>query len=183
MSEQQRGWYVLRVISGKEAKVKETLDALCQNTDLGNSVFQVLIPTEKVLAVRNGKKVVKDHLLYPGYVFVECELNGKVIQVVSNTTYVIDFLRGREKGSAPERISESDVKRMLGVVDQFNEPTDEGVNDYIVGETVKVIDGAFSGFSAVVEEVFPEKKKLKVSVKIFGRKTPMELENSQVERE
>ena len=100
MSEQQRGWYVLRAISGKEAKVKETLDALCQNTDLGNDVFQVLIPTEKVLTVRNGKKVVKERNLYSGYVFVDCNLNGKVIQDLSNTTNVIDFLRGREKGSA-----------------------------------------------------------------------------------
>lgn len=183
MSEQQRGWYVLRAISGKEAKVKETLDALCQNTDLGNDVFQVLIPTEKVLAVRNGKKVVKERNLYSGYVFVDCNLNGKVIQDLSNTTNVIDFLRGREKGSAPERLRDSEVMRMLGVADSFAEATEEGVNDYVVGETVKVIDGAFNGFSAVVEEVFPEKKKLKVSVKIFGRKTPMELENSQVERE
>ena len=183
MSEQQRGWYVLRAISGKEAKVKETLDALCQNTDLGNDVFQVLIPTEKVLTVRNGKKVVKERNLYSGYVFVDCNLNGKVIQDLSNTTNVIDFLRGREKGSAPERLRENEVMCMLGVADSFADATEEGVNDYVVGETVKVIDGAFNGFSAVVEEVFPEKKKLKVSVKIFGRKTPMELENSQVERE
>ena len=163
---------MLRAISGKEAKVKETLDALCQNTDLGNDVFQVLIPTEKVLTVRNGKKVVKERNLYSGYVFVDCNLNGRVIQDLSNTTNVIDFLRGREKGSAPERLRESEVMRMLGVADSFADATEEGV-----------IDGAFNGFSAVVEEVFPEKKKLKVSVKIFGRKTPMELDNSQVERE
>lgn len=179
----QRGWYVLRAISGKEAKVKEILDGTCQNTDLGNYVFQVLIPTEKVLTVRGGKKVVKERNLYSGYVFVECVLTGKVIDVLSNTTNVIDFLRGREKGSAPERLRDAEVKRMLGVADQFSDPTADTVNDYMVGETVKVIDGAFNGFSAVVEEVFPEKKKLKVSVKIFGRKTPMELENSQVERE
>ena len=176
---------MLRAISGKEAKVKETLDALCQNTDLGNDVFQVLIPTEKVLTVRNGKKVVKERNLYSGYVFVDCNLNGKVIQDLSNTTNVIDFLRGREKGSAPERLRESEVMRMLGTADQFAEATEAPENDFMVGETVKIIDSscAFSGFSGVIEEVNKEKKKIKVSVKIFGRKTPMELDNAQVERE
>ena len=84
---------------------------------------------------------------------------------------------------APERLRDADAMRMLGVADEFSDPTEDGVNDYIVGETVKVNEGPFNGFSAVVEEVYPDKKKLKVSVKIFGRKTPMELDNSQVERE
>ena len=178
-----RGWYVLRAISGKEAKVKEVLDAVCANTNLGNYVFQVLIPTEKVLAVRGGKKVVKERNLYSGYVFVEAILTGEVIHELTNTSNVIDFLRGREKGSAPERLREPEVMRMLGTADEFSNPTDDVVIDYMVGETVKVNDGAFSGFSAVIEEVNPEKKKLKVSVKIFGRKTPMELDITQVERE
>lgn len=183
MSESKRGWYVLRAISGKEAKVKEVLDATCQNTDLGNYVFQVLIPTEKVLTVRGGKKVVKERNLYSGYVFVEAELTGEVIHILTNTSNVIDFLRGREKGSAPERLRDSEVMRMLGVADSFSDPTEDDVNNYMVGETVKVLKEPFNGFSAIIEEVYPEKKKLKVSVKIFGRKTPMELDNSQVERE
>lgn len=182
-TEPVRGWYVLRAISGKEAKVKEILDATCQNTDLGKNVFQVLIPTEKVLAVRGGKKVVKERNLYSGYVFVEAILTGEVIHQLTNTSNVIDFLRGRDKSSKPERLRESEVMRMLGTADEFSNPTDEPVNEYMVGETVKVIDGAFNGFSAIVEEVYPDKHKLKVSVKIFGRKTPMELENSQVDRE
>ena len=99
MAESNRGWYVLRAISGKEAKVKEVLDASIKNTDLGNYVFQVLIPTEKVLTVRNGKKVVKERNLYSGYVFIEADLTGEVIHELTNTTNVIDFLRGREKGS------------------------------------------------------------------------------------
>ena len=179
----QRGWYVLRAISGKEAKVKEVLDAVCQNTNLGNYVFQVLIPTEKVLTVRGGKKVVKERNLYSGYVFVEAILTGEVVHELTNTSNVIDFLRGREKGSAPERLREAEVMRMLGQADELSNPTDDVVCDYMVGETVKVNEGAFSGFSAVIEEVNPEKKKLKVSVKIFGRKTPMELDIAQVERE
>ena len=185
MQETKRGWYVLRAISGKEAKVKEILDAQIKNTDLGNNLFQVLIPTEKVLVVRGGKKVVKERNLYSGYVFVEANLTGEVIHLLQNTSNVIDFLRGREKGAAPERLREAEVLRMLGIADELSDPTHDGVNDYIVGETVKIIDSTnpFSGFSAVIEEVNPEKKKLKVSVRIFGRKTPMELDNSQVERE
>lgn len=179
-----RGWYVLRAISGKEAKVKEVLDAVRANTDLGDFVYQVLIPTEKVVAVRGGKKVVKERNLYSGYVFIEATLTGEVIHELTNTSNVIDFLRGREKGSAPERLREAEVMRMLGTADQFAEATDDaGTNDYVVGETVKVTDGPFGGFAAVIEEVNREKKKLKVSVKIFGRKTPLELDNSQVERE
>ena len=183
MAEERRAWYVLRAISGKEAKVKEVLDAAIRNTDLGKNVFQVLIPTEKVLTVRNGKKVVKEKNLYSGYVFVEANLQGEVMHELRNTTNVIDFLKGKGKDAQPEALRESEVNRMLGIADEFIDLTDEGVNDYMVGETVKVNYGPFNGFSGVIEEVNAEKKKLKVMVKIFGRKTPLELENSQVERE
>ena len=183
MADGNRAWYVLRAISGKEAKVKEVLDAAIKNTDLGNYVFQVLIPTEKVLTVRNGKKVVKEKNLYSGYVFVEANLQGEVMHELRNTTNVIDFLKGKGKDAQPEALRESEVNRMLGIADEFIDLTDEGVNDYMVGETVKVNYGPFNGFSGVIEEVNAEKKKLKVMVKIFGRKTPLELENSQVERE
>jgi transcriptional antiterminator NusG len=183
MAEGKRAWYVLRAISGKEAKVKEVLDASIRNTDLGKYVFQVLIPTEKVLTVRNGKKVVKEKNLYSGYVFVEANLQGEVMHELRNTTNVIDFLKGKGKDAQPEALRESEVNRMLGIADEFIDLTDEGVNDYMVGETVKVNYGPFNGFSGVIEEVNAEKKKLKVMVKIFGRKTPLELENSQVERE
>lgn len=179
----QRGWYVLRAISGKEAKVKEILDAQIKNTDLGKHLFQVLIPTEKVLTVRSGKKVVKERNLYSGYVFVEAELTGETMATLTNTSNVIDFLRGRDRLSAPECLREAEVRRMLGVIDDFSGNPDEGVNDYIVGETVKVIDGPFNGFSAIIESVNPEKKKITVAVKIFGRKTQLTLDNSQVERE
>lgn len=184
MAEVKRAWYVLRAISGKEAKVKEILDAQIRNTDLGNSLFQVLIPTEKVLSVRNGKKVVKEKNLYSGYVFIEAELRGDVEHTLTTTTNVIDFLRGRGKDAKPETLRQSEVMRMLGAVDEINdEMEDEGINDYMVGETVKVNAGPFSGFIGEIEEVNREKKKLKVMVKVFGRKTPLELENSQVERE
>lgn len=185
MSETKKGWYVLRAISGKEAKVKELLDGAIRNGGLGDHVFQVLIPTEKVVTVRSGKKVIKERNLFSGYVFIEAILTGEVIHELSNTTNVIDFLRGREKGSAPERLRESEVMRMLGTADQMADLTDDAEIDYMVGETVKIIDtdSPFNSMSAVIEEVLKDKKKLKVSVKIFGRKTPMELDVNKVERE
>ncbi|MDE5811677.1 MAG: transcription termination/antitermination protein NusG [Muribaculaceae bacterium] len=179
----KRGWYVLRAISGKEAKVKEVLDAQMRNTDLGNYLFQVIIPTEKVLTVKNGKKVIKERNLYSGYVFIEADLQGEVMHLLRNTTNVIDFLKGRGKDAKPEALRESEVMRMLGKADEINEIAEEDGVVYIVGEKVKVTDGPFNGFSAEVIEVYPERKKLKVEVAIFGRKTPLELENSQVERE
>lgn len=183
MAESHKAWYVLRAISGKEAKVKEVLEGQMRNTDLGNHLFQVLIPTEKVLTVKNGKKVVKERNLYSGYVFIEADLRGEVMHILRNTTNVIDFLKGRGKDAKPEALRESEVMRMLGTADEINDVAEEGVNDYIVGEQVKVTYGPFNGFNGEIIEVYPEKKKVKVEVKIFGRKTPLELENSQVERE
>lgn len=183
MAEGNKEWYVLRAISGKEAKVKEVLEAQMKNTDLGRYVSQVLIPTEKVLTTRNGKKVVKERTLYSGYVFIKAELTGEVIYELRNTTNVIDFLRGRAKGSQPESLRESEVMRMLGAADDLQQPMDEAIVDFMVGEPVKVNHGPFSGFSGVVTEVNAEKRKIKVEVKIFGRGTDLELEYSQVERE
>lgn len=182
MAEEKKAWYVLRAISGKEAKVKEMLEAQMRNTDLGKYLFQVLIPTEKVLTVRGGKKVVKERNLYSGYVFIEAILHGEIVHELRNTTNVIDFLRGRDKKAEPEALRASEVQRMLGMADEMSEVTEDGVNDYMAGESVKVIAGPFSGFTGEIKEVDREKKKLKVSVKIFGRPTPLELENSQVER-
>ncbi len=179
----KRAWYVLRAISGKEAKVKELLDGAMRNSDWGQNISQVLIPTEKVLVVRGGKKVIKEKNLYSGYVFIECVLTPEVEYELRNTTNVIDFLRGRGKDAKAEALREAEVMRMLGTADDIDQVSEEGVNDYMVGETVKVTYGPFNGFQGTIEEVNREKKKLKVMVKIFGRKTPLELENSQVERE
>ena len=182
MAEKKKEWYVLRAIAGKEAKVKEVLDAAIKNTDLGQHVSQVLIPTEKVYTTRNGKKVIKERNLYSGYVFVEAELTGEVIYELRNTTNVIDFLRGRSKSSQPEPLRESEVMRMLGALDDSQNPQDDETLEFIVGEPVKVNFGPFSGFSGVIKEVNAERKKIKVEVKIFGRPTDLELENTQVER-
>ena len=176
-------WYVLRAISGKEAKVKEVLDAAIKNTDLGNYVFQVLIPTEKVVTNRNGKRAVKERTLYSGYVFIEAILTGEVIYELRNTTNVIDFLRGRAKTSEPESLREEEVMRMLGAADDLQQGLDEQLSAFREGESVKVIFGPFNGFRGVIKEVNNEKQKLKVEVKIFDRPTALELDHSQVERE
>lgn len=182
MAENKKKWYVLRAISGKEAKVKEILDAAIKNSTLGDYVSQVLIPTEKVYATRNGKKVLKDRLVYSGYVFVEAELTGEVIYELRNTTNVIDFLRGRAKGSAPEPLHEKEVQHMLGQLDAGSNPVDDLADEFRPGESVKVTFGPFSGMTGEVKEVNAERQRLKVEVKIFGRPTNVELETSQVER-
>ncbi len=183
MGEGKKEWYVLRAISGKEAKVKELLDAQINKTSLGDYVSQVLIPTEKIYSTtKTGKKVMKERTLYSGYVFVEADLTGEVVHTLSNTTNVIGFLGGG-LGAKPEPLRPSEVMRMLGVADEIQDAADSNVVEYFVGETVKVNYGPFSGMNGTIEEVNNEKKKLKVMVSIFGRKTPVELENSQVERE
>ena len=180
MSEIAKKWFVLRAISGKENKVKEYLEADIKNSNLGDYVSQVLIPTEKVYQVRNVKKVVKERSYLPGYVLVEAALVGEVSHHLRNTPNVIGFLGGSDN---PTPLRQSEVNRILGTVDELQESGEEMNIPYILGETVKVTFGPFSGFSGIIEEVNNEKKKLKVMVKIFGRKTPLELGFMQVEKE
>jgi transcriptional antiterminator NusG len=180
MSEISKKWYVLRAISGKESKVKEYLDADIKNSNLGEFVSQVLIPTEKVYQVRNGKKVVKERTYLPGYVLVEAALVGEVAHRLRNTPNVLGFLGGLDN---PTPLRQSEVNRILGTVDELQDITEDTSIPYEVGETVKVAEGPFSGFNGIIEEVNTEKKKLKVMVKIFGRKTPLELGFMQVEKE
>ena len=183
MSEQnEKKWYVIRAISGKEKKVKEYLDAeLSRNVALQNLISQVLIPTEKVYSVRNGKKVSKERNYLPGYVLIEASLDAEVKHLIKETPNVLGFLGTR--GGEPDPIRPAEVKRILGKVDEMTEAGEGSELEFIVGETVTVNDGPFSSFSGVIEEVNDEKKKLKVMVKIFGRKTPLELSYFQVKRE
>ncbi|MDR2918619.1 MAG: transcription termination/antitermination protein NusG [Tannerella sp.] len=180
MSDSQQKFYVLRAVSGKENKVREFLEAEIKNTDLGNYVSQVLIPTEKTFTMRNGKKVMKERAYLPGYVLVEANLVGEVAHRLRQIPNVIGFLGGHEN---PVPLRPSEVNRVLGTVDELQEQTEELDIQFYVGETVKVTYGPFNGFSGVIEEVNAEKKKLKVIVKIFGRKTPLELSYVQVEKE
>lgn len=178
----KRRWYVVRAISGKESKVKEYIEMEISRLKMDDYVTQVLIPTEKVYQIRNGKKILKEKSYLPGYVLIEAALVGEVPHIVTAVPNVIGFLSGT-KGGDPLPMREAEVNRILGKVDELAD-ADEGVEiPYIVGETVKVIDGPFNSFSGIIEEVNEEKKKLKVMVKIFGRKTPLELGYLQVEKE
>jgi transcription termination/antitermination factor NusG len=179
MSEIEKKFYVLRAVSGKENKVKEYLEAEIKNSDLKDYISQVIIPTEKVYTIRNGKKVMKERAYLPGYIIIEAALVGEVMHFLKNVTYIIGFLGGTN----PVPLRSSEVNRILGTVDELQEQTEELDVQFYVGETVKVIFGPFNGFHGVIEEINTEKKKLKVMVKIFGRKTPLELGYMQVEKE
>ncbi len=180
MSETGKQWYVLRAMSGKENKVKEYIEAEIKNGSLGGLVSQVLIPTEKYYSVRNGKRVIKERTYLPGYVLVEAELVGEIAHVLQNTPNVIDFLGG---AASPVPLRPAEINRILGKADELQEDTAETMIPYTVGEPVKVTEGPFSGFSGVVAEVNNEKRKLTVTVKVFGRNTPLALGFTQVEKE
>ncbi len=178
MSEQPRKWYVVKAIAGKEKKAKEYIENEMSHGDLFGYVSQVLIPTEKVFSVRNGKRVSKDRTLFPGYVLIEASLEGETAHIIKNIPNVIDFLSSKEGKPVP--LQEFEVKRILGQVDEMLESEEELLEPFIIGETVKIIDGPFNNFSGTIDEINNEKKKLTVVVKIFGRRTPVELSFVQV---
>ena len=180
MSEIEKKWYVLRAVSGKESKVKEYLDADIKNSDLSEYVSQVLIPTEKVYQVRNGKKIVKERSYLPGYVLVEAALVGEVAHHLRNTPNVIGFLGGSEN---PVPLRQSEVNRILGTVDELQEGGEELNVPYTVGETVKVTVGRFGGVSGLFVVVNTEHGTLEVRVLIFGRETPRVVGFMDVEKE
>lgn len=179
-------WYVLRVVSGKERKVKEYLDKDVARNGWADIIKQVFLPMEKVYKVQNGKKVMREKNYFPGYVMLEV-VNGKLtddmVHYISNISNIMHFLTDG-KGSKGNIISlrKAEVNKMLGRVDEMGEQGVQMSEPFIVGETIKIIDGAFNDFNGVIEEVNDDKKKLKVIVKIFGRSTPVELNYMQVEK-
>jgi transcriptional antiterminator NusG len=185
--EKESKWYVLRVVSGKERKIKEYLDKDIIRNGWSETIKQIFLPVEKVYKVQNGKKVMRERNFYPGYVMIEVageKLNDDIVQHISNITNVMHFLTDG-KGSKGMIISlrRSEVNKMLGKVDELGEGGGMTMSEpFIVGETIKIIDGPFNDFNGVIEEVNDEKKKLKVQVKIFGRATPVELNYMQVEK-
>lgn len=180
--ENKAKWYVLRAIGGKEKKVKLYIENEISRLNLEDFIIQIIIPTEKVFQVRNGKKISRERNYFPGYVFVEAILVGEIPHILKGIPNVISFL-SETKGGDPVPLRQNEVNRMLGKVDELTESQESISIPYFVGENVKVIDGPFNGFTGVIEEVNEEKKKLKVMVKIFGRKTPLELSYMQVEKE
>ncbi|MBU8891650.1 MAG: transcription termination/antitermination protein NusG [Bacteroidales bacterium] len=181
MVEVDKKWYVLRAIGGKEKRVKEYIESEISRLNKQEYISQVLIPTEKVYQIRNGKKISKERSFFPGYILIEAILVGEITHILKNIPNVIGFLES--EGDRPTPLRQSEVNRILGKVDELAE-SDEEINvPFYVGETVKVVDGPFNSFNGIIEEVNDEKKKLKVMVKIFGRKTPLELSFMQVEKE
>lgn len=182
MSDIEKKWYVVRAISGQEKKIRETIEAVIAAEGLQHYVGQILIPVQKVFTIRNGKKVSKETNMFPGYVYIEAALVGEVPHLIRNVTGVIGFL-GAEKRGEPLPVRQNEMNRILGVIDDMEDAEEEINIPFKVGEAVKVTDGPFNGFTGNIEEVNEDKKKLKVMVKIFGRKTPVELGYLQVEKE
>jgi transcriptional antiterminator NusG len=174
-------WYVVRAVSGQENKIKSYIESDIARLGLSDYVEQVLVPTEKVVQIRNGKKVNKERNYFPGYIMIKANLSGEVPHIIRSITNVIGFL-GETKGGDPVPLRASEVNRMLGKVDELSVQTESVVIPYKIGETIKVIDGPFNGFNGSIEKVNEEKRKLEVMVKIFGRKTPLELSYMQVEK-
>jgi transcriptional antiterminator NusG len=193
-------WYVLRAISGQEKKVKTYMENELARQGVSDSVPQILIPTEKIYEIRKGKKVIREKNLFPGYIMVEADLAGEVSHILTSTPGVIGFLQanneeieitkvegGKVKKTKvtvkkPVPMSQSEVNRILGKVDEAAAVEEYASISFIKGETVRVIDGPFASFEGTVEEIHENSKKLSVMVKIFGRNTPLELNYSQVEK-
>lgn len=181
LEKEQYKWYSLRVISGKERKIKERLDLEIKRSNWLEIIPQVVVPTQKVYKIRAGKKVISERNMLPGYILVQADpdkLSGEIIATVANVPNVIHFLGNNN----PLPMRTGEANRLLGIVDDSQDSGEEMVEPYIVGETVKIIDGPFSDFVGDIQEVNEDKRKLKVIVKIFGRGTEVELNFMQVEK-
>jgi transcriptional antiterminator NusG len=175
-------WFALRVISGKERKLHEVIERLVKQSGWTDTITRVLVPMEKVYKIRNGKKVIQEKNFFPGYILIGTHkerLHSDMITGIKNITGVIHFL-GKDN---PTPLRKPEVNRILGKVDEMTETGGAMNEPFIKGETVKIIDGPFNDFFGNIEEVYEEKKKLKVIVKIFGRRTPVELNFMQVEKQ
>ena len=184
MSENSRKWYVVRTAGGKERKAKEYIENEIKRLNLESYVAQVLIPTEKIYQVKNGKKVSTERIFYPGYILVEANLTGEIQHMIRSLPHISGFLTERSgKDKEPVPLRPVEINRILGRVDELIDREEENITPFIIGEPVKVVDGPFNGFDGTVEEIMEDKKKLKVMVKIFGRKTLLELNFVQVVKE
>ena len=178
---EESNWYALKVISGKERKLKEYIEKEVSRSGWNHIVLQVLVPTEKVYKIQKGKKVIKERNFFPGYILIEGKkgkFSAEVIQTIQNLTGVLHFIERNN----PTPLRQSEMNRILGKVDEM-QGTGESIQEpFIMDETVKIIDGPFNDFLGTIEEINEERKRLKVIVKIFGRRTPVELNFMQVEK-
>lgn len=171
-------WYVVNVYSGSEKKVAASLKEQAVLKNLEDRILDVLVPTEEVVEIKKGAKVNSERKFFPGYILVKMEMSDECWHVVRNTPRVSGFLGSRNK---PQPISDAEAERIIKQMEEGIERP-QTVVDFEVGEQIRVIDGPFASFVGTVEDVDSEKSRLKVSVSIFGRYTPVELEFSQVEK-
>ena len=174
MSNDVKKWYVVKVISGKEAKIKKLIENEIQRNKLQDYVGDILVPTEKVVQIRNGKRINKDKTLFPGYIYIEANLSGELPHVIKSIPGVIGFLSG-VKGGDPMPLSKKEVNRILGKIDELAMKEENVMIPYKIGDSVTVTNGPFRGFEGTIEKVNKDRKKVTVMVKFFGRKTPLEL--------
>lgn len=177
-------WYVLRAAGGKEKKAKEYLEKEIERCGLQDLVEQVIVPTEKVYKVRDGKRVCTERLLFPSYVLIEAELTGELQYIIRNEVpHMSGFLTEKRGDPKPIPLRDDEVKRILGKQDDNAVEEGETIIDFTIGEAVKITDGPFNGFDGTVEEIIEDRSKLKIAVMVFGRKTLLELNFTQVTKE
>lgn len=174
-------WYVVRAVSGQENKIRNYMESEINRLGFSDLVEEILVPTQKVVQIRKGKKVNKEKVYFPGYIMIKANLSGEIPHIIKALPNVIGFL-GETKGGDPIPLRTAEVNRMLGTVDDLSMDSESISIPFILGENIKVIDGPFNGFNGTVEKINEDKRKLEVMVKIFGRKTPLELSYMQVEK-
>ena len=171
-------WYIVQAYSGFEKKVVESIKDILVKNKLESHVGEMLVPTQEVTEVKKGKRVKKQKKYFPGYILVKLEMTKQVFHLIKNLTKVSGFLGS---GDVPTPISDAEIERILGQVSESANNPKSGIS-FEIGEKVKVCDGPFASFNGLVEEIDEEKSRLKVSVSIFGRATPVALEYNQVEK-
>ena len=177
----EKKWYVIRAISGQENKIKTYIESEVKRLKIDLFVEEIIVPTQKVIQIRNGKKVSKEKVYFPGYIMIKANLTGEIPHIIRSFPNILGFL-GETKGGDPVPLRGNEVSRMLGKVDELSMDAENIVIPFTIGESIKVIDGPFNGFNGNIEKVNEDKRKLEVMVKIFGRKTPLELSYMQVEK-
>lgn len=188
MSELTKKWYVVRAQGGKEKKVKEYICNEIKRLGKDDYVPEVVIPVEKVIQVKkNGKKETVDKIRFPGYVFIEACLTGEIQHIIRDIPFVSGFLteiiKKGSKEKEPVPLRDSEVNQILNKMDEMMDAEEDNAVLFIKGDPVKVIDGPFNGFDGTIDEILEDKKKVKVMVKIFGRRTNLELNFAQVVKE